>query len=336
MSEPGDIAIASGDNILFMPRSKSEGVSADQTKVFDAALASDSRVREQESLRPLKQSEDCDHVPEPHDPVLEPHDPDPEKLLYPFLNTEGLSENEISNLQGRLTNEYRNITSRYSTLYRDIHSSLTKRGITPKQLAGVLMELSAFALRKSDSKKPLLEDCLDEIEIAEDNQTVFKKLHPYGSFFDCHVIKHIVNSELCTKDDKQKLQEYLSELNDYCRRNVHECPHIATLDPKFTNLVMKVDDIITNKFTMKALHAFRAKVSETLALGEHTLRLCSVEDGCLQLTCQIPPFIKEEVFPLSHQQEERLKSLHIQQLKCDDVVWFIAQTSTLSSPLVKD
>ena len=321
MSDPGDQVIIQED-IPHVQRSKSENSTTGQKKI-PHTTSSESECQKQEQRRsPIEQ------------PWTSYYSLDPEKFLYPFLDTKGLTEYDFNNLQGRLTNEYMNITSRYSTLYRDIHSSLTKRGVTPKQLAGVLMELSAFALRKSDSKKPLLEECLDEIENAEDNQTAFKILRPYGSFFDCHVIKHIVNSELCTTDDKQKLQEYINELDDYCQRNVFECPHYSTIDPKFTSLVVKVDDIITTKFTMKALHAFCAKIAETLTLKGHTPRICSVEDGCLQFTCQIPPFIKEEIFPLSHQQEERLRKLQVQCLTCDEEVYFSAQTHAQKAPLV--
>ena len=317
MSDPGG-HVDIEESIPMVTRSKSETSKTSEQKVKNV-------VSSEEQLR----------SPIEHSPMS--HDLDPEKF-YHYLNTKNLTELELNNLQGRLTNEYKHITSRYSTLYRDIHSSLTKRGVSPKQLAGVLIGLSAFAVRKSHSKKPLLEDCLDEIEHAEDNQAVFKILHPYGSFFDCHVIKHIVNSELCTFDDKQKLQEYLSELDAYCQRNIFECPRYSSTDSKFTSLVVKVDDIVTTKFTMKALHAFCAKIAETLTLSEHTLRICSVEEGCLQFLCQMPSFIKQEIFPLSRHQEERLKSLQVQQLTCDDSVYFITQThSTIQkAPLVSN
>ena len=319
VSDPGD-HVNIKESIPMVTRSKSENSKTDKQKV-KTIVFSENMIQEQPRA-PIEHS-------------LMSYDLDPEKF-YHYLDTKGLTELELNNLQGRLTNEYKHITSRYSTLYRDIHSSLSKRGVSPKQLAGVLIGLSAFAVRRSHSKKPLLEDCLDEIEHAEDNQAVFKILHPYGSFFDCHVIKHIVNSELCTTDDKQKLQEYLSELDAYCQRNIFECPHYSSTDQKFTSLVVKVDDIVTTKFTMKALHAFCAKIAETLTINEHTLRLCSVEEGCFQLKCQIPPFIKQEIFPLSHHQEERLKSLQVLRLTCDDAVCFTAQAHATiqKAPLV--
>ena len=239
-----------------------------------------------------------------------------EKPLYPYLNTEGLTEDEKRTLCGRLTNEYKRITSSYATLNQDIRNSLQTRGVTPGQLASMLMELSAFPLKIRDSSKPLLEDCVDEIEAAKSVQDVFKILRPYGSFFDCHIIKHIVNSELCTDRDRDKLHGYLSKLDNYCQRNVFECLHFASSDAKFPKLMIKVDDIVSANFTMKALDAFSADVAETLKLSRHTLRVCSVQEGCILLTYQISRSIVDEIFPLNPEQEKALKSLGLSSLTC--------------------
>ena len=249
---------------------------------------------------------------------------------YKYLDVKHLTKNEEMMLKGRLTNEYKSITGKYSTLCREIRTSLKSRGITPKQLADVLMHLSAFVVKrqchKQDTEMSLLEDCLDDIENAEDIQKVFRVISPYESFFDCHVIEHIVNSDLCTEDDKHKMSEYMRELEEYCKRNIYECPHISSPNPNSTVLAIKVDDLVTSRFTMKALGAFCAKIAQALNLERHTLIVCSVKDGCLQLTCQIPPFVKEHICSprLTHWQKERLRSLNVQKITCDDDLLFIA------------
>lgn len=244
-----------------------------------------------------------------------------EKLAYQCLDTEAMSENEKSILRGRLTNDYRRINSDYSRLNHSIRKSLRDRQITPQQLSEVLMELNAFSLRKHDSSKPLLAECLDEIEKGEGVDNIFKILCPYGSFFDCYVIKHIVHSQLCTDDDRENLRQYLEKLSDYCKRSIYECPHFATpdQDPKFRKLVMKMDDDISKSFTIKALDALRDELATTLNLEAHTLHLCSVEEGCLQLTFQVPTFVKDELFPLSHEQKLTLEKLYIQKIECDGI-----------------
>ena len=284
----------------------------------------------EEAQYPNAQAQSCDEVPftvalfspshssppshhEDHDADVQESG---EKPLFPYLDLAGLEEDDRRTLCGRLTNEYKKIISSYSKLNTDIRFSLTKRNVKPSQLANVLMELSAFPLRIRDGNKPLLEDCFEKIETAESIQAVFKILRPYGSFFDCHIIKHIVNSELCTDEDRCKLEKYLGELDGYCRRNVFECPHIASSDSKFPKLVVKVDDIVSKSFTMKALDAFSAQIAESLKLSRHTLRVCSVEEGCLQITYQLSPFVVDEIFPLTPEQQMNLKSIHIRSLTC--------------------
>ena len=257
-----------------------------------------------------------------------------EKYSYPCLNTNGMSESERSSLRGRLTNDYRQINSEYSRFSRSIRKSLRDREITPKQLAEVLLELNAFCLRVHDQHKPLLDARLDEIEKAESVNDVFKILHPYGSFFDCYIIKHIVNSNLCTDEDREKLKKYLDKLDEYCQRSIFECPHFATpeQDPKFQTLVMKMDDDISTSFTMKALEAFRNQLATSLHLEGHTLRLCSVENGCFQLIFQIPDFVRAATFPLSIEQKKDLIKLQIKRLECGGNQ-FIAQ-APVSAQLV--
>ena len=240
-----------------------------------------------------------------------------EQPLFPYLDTQNLAEDERHALYGRLTNEYKSITSSYARLNKDIRKSLQERDVSPSQLADELMELSAFPLKVKDSSKPLLEDCFDEIETVKSIQGVFKILRPYGSFFDCHIIKHIVNSELCTDEDRNKLHGYLSELDDYCRRNVFECQHFASEDPKFPKLILKVDSLVSTNFSMKSLDAFSVDVAKNLGLSRHTLRVCSVDEGCIQLTYQIPQCAMDKIFPLTPEQEGALRSLGVLSLTCE-------------------
>ena len=231
----------------------------------------------------------------------------------------GMSDSEKSSLCGKLTNDYNSINKENSNLNRSIRKSLEDRQIVPRQMSEVLMELGTFSLRMNDKSKPLLAERMDEIENAEDVYHVFKILRPYGSFFDCFVIEHIVNSQLCTHEDRKRLGKYKEKLNAYCQRSIYECPHFATpnQEPKFRNLVMKIDDVVTATFTIKALDAFRVRLASTLDLEAHTLRLCSVEKGCLQLTFQLPSFVAEAIFPLSPEHKKELEQLPILRIDCN-------------------
>ena len=145
------------------------------------------------------------------------HDEDtiPTHLEYKSLN-ESMTEAEKSDLCAKLTVEYRKITSKFSRLNCKIRSSLKDRKITPQQLAVVLMEMSAFSLLNNNvmpKPLPLLEERFKEIEAAKNVEAVFTILCPYGSFFDCHILKHIVHSKLCTAKDRKLLKKILKPAN---------------------------------------------------------------------------------------------------------------------------
>ena len=237
------------------------------------------------------------------------------KSSYKYLDLKGMSELEQRTLKGRLTNDYKRITCLYSNLNQHIIQSLKDRAISPKQLSRVLMNLSAFRVQKSDHR-PLLANDLDNIRDAEEVEDAFYILRSYGSFFDFHVVKHIVDSTLCTDDDREELEKYKDELDKYCRRSVFECPHIDNPDPKFQTFVMKVDDVVLKSWEMKALDAFRVELAEALGLEGHTLQLCSVEMGCLELTLQVPPCVVESLLPLTSEQKLTLKNLGVSKLTC--------------------
>ena len=244
-------------------------------------------------------------------------EPDIEHISsYKFLELDKMPELEWRTLMGRLTNDYKRITASYSKLNQCVIQSLENRSITPKQLSTVLMNLSAFRVQKDDKAMSLLADNLDNIRKADEVDDVFYILRPYGSFFDCHVIRHIVDSSLCTDEDRKELQKYEKELATYCQRSVFECPHIENKDPMFHSFVMKVDDSVLKSSVMKAIDAFRVEVAEACGLEGHTLRLCTVEEGCLQLTFQIPPCVIDSVFPLTHEQKVALKGLGVLKLTC--------------------
>ena len=233
---------------------------------------------------------------------------------YPFLNVKGMSENEVVILKGRLTNDYRRINDQYSTLIRGVVRSLNERGATPKQLSFVLRDLNTFSVKKSTSYS-LLEDRLDDIRKEESNDEAFYILRSYGSFFDCYILKHIVNN-LGTGNDKANLEQYEKALYDYCKRNIFECPHFSNSDPNKRQLVLKVDEIVTTSFTLNTLSTFQANLAEVLGLEEHTLLLHSVEAGCLKITFQVPCFVVDAIFSLSAVQELELRNLGVIKITC--------------------
>lgn len=241
---------------------------------------------------------------------------------YPLLDAKQLTKDQKEELEARLTIEYENITDLYSELTEQIISSLVIRNVTPKDLAIVLMNLNAYTVVKDDNpKQPLLRDCLDKIREASSLNDAFYTLHPYGSFFDCHIISRIVNSNLCTNDDRDKLNQYTKRLDDYCKRNIFECPCLVNsdVDSDLPNckLALKVGNIVSSSFTGNALTKFQAKIAMSLGIEVHTLIVRSVEAGCVKLTFQIPRFVAEAIFPLPSEVISSLKLLGVMNVVCE-------------------
>ena len=76
------------------------------------------------------------------------------------------------------------------------------------------------------------------------------------------------------------------------------------------------------QFTVKELKSFRYRLSKIFYVSpQSVLRLCQVEEGCLQLTFQVPSFVQQEIFPLSSEQESALAAEGVIKLTCGDYLF---------------
>lgn len=241
---------------------------------------------------------------------------------FPYLQTTGLSQQEVMILKGRLFNEFQLITRRFSQFNSAICESLIDQEVTVKRLARVLRDLRAFQPSEPDDSR-LLRDRFSEIRAAEDIDAVFDILADYVSFFSFHITEHIVEN-LGTQDDKKRLSKYKEELEGYCKRNIFECPSYSAPKPGVAELVMKVEGI--ERYNMKHLEELISHVSKAISVSQHTLQLCSVEKGCVQLNFQIPCFVKDVIFPLSTEQREELRGRQIILVKCDSWKYEVSST----------
>ena len=84
------------------------------------------------------------------------------------------------------------------------------------------------------------------------------------------------------------------------------------------DLVLKLDSVY-EKFTVKELKKFEYRLSRILHVSpQSVLRLCRVEEGCLQLIFQVPSFVQQEIFLLSSEQESALAAEGVIRLTCGD------------------
>ena len=57
-------------------------------------------------------------------------------------------------------------------------------------------------------------------------------------------------------------------------------------------------------------------IGDILRVEPSTLYLCRIDDGCIELLFQVPPFVEEDIFPLSMEQERSLTSVGVIKLTC--------------------
>jgi len=176
---------------------------------------------------------------------------------------------------------------------------------------------------------PVFRECQKELRNAKSINDVFFSIQDFFSFFNYKIIEHII-AVFGTNDDQKEVQKYKETFERYCKRRVFECPpHIygSRSESGHACLVVKKDDVLSN-FSMNELRVFQYKLYRILQVTEHTLQLLSVEEGCLQLTFQIPSFLQHLIFPLSEDQQKSLKVEGVLMLMCGGYL-FPAQVTPL-------
>ena len=238
---------------------------------------------------------------------------------FPYLKVSGLSLEQQEGLRIRLCVESEDIVRKFGHLHSRVYESLCERNVPVDKLVTHLLSLGAFNPVHKESQKPALQTFFQELRNAKSVEDVLYIIRNCISFFNYHVIEHIVN-ELGTDQDKANLQNYEREFDEYSKRRVYECPPVygPKSDADHIDLVVKVDSVY-EEFTVKELKKFQYRLSRIFCVTpQSVLRLCKVEEGCLQLIFQIPSFVQQEIFPLSSEQGRALAAEGVIRLACGD------------------
>ena len=197
--------------------------------------------------------------------------------------------------------------------------SFKRRCVPLDELVSHVMTLGTFDPVFKEPQVPLFCHCLKQLKAADTIPKVFLVLNDYFSFFNYHIIEHIIE-ELGTKEDKTELRKYKEEFNQYAKRRIFESlPKFGPIsDADHADIFVKVDSQYDN-YTVEQVEGFRHKLSEILRVSsEGILRLCRVDKGCFQLMFQVPSFVQHEIFPLSREQEKTLAAMGVIELMCGE------------------
>ena len=254
---------------------------------------------------------------------------------FPYLKESGLTPEQQEGLSIRLCVESEDIIRKFWRLHSRVYESLRQRDVPVERLVVHLSSLGAFDPVSKDSQKPVLQTFSQELQNAKSIENVLLAIKDYFSFFNYHVLEHIVD-ELGTDQDRVELHNYKKAFDEYSKRRVYECPPVygPMSNADHAKLVMKLDTVY-EKYTVKELKKFEYRLSRIFCVKpQSVLRLCQVEEGCLQLIFQVSSFVQQEIFPLSSEQERALAAEGVIRLTCGDYQ-FSAKVCTCSVCLAR-
>jgi hypothetical protein len=243
---------------------------------------------------------------------------------FPYVDMKHMSDGERERLESRLMEAFKSINREYAKFTHGLRKSLVKCNVTPKELADVLMDVrGCLPIAKHSKNSSLLEDRYDELRRAEDIAGVFVILRDYSSFFNHDLIAFIVEV-VGTKKDQESLASYQEKFAAYCKRHVFECPSYSAKSNKLSNFVLKVDPSMSLSesgiFTAESLLPFKSKVAEVFDVTKYSLKLCSVQEGCLEILFQTPSHVMGVILSRLDGKRPDLCSLGIQKVCFGDQV----------------
>ena len=209
----------------------------------------------------------------------------------------------------KLVKDTRNIQAEFNVLFTIVYNFIVRQK--------VMFDAFVLFLQREPGYcgKSLFEAEMSDLHKAKDLNSVFRIVKSHCSWFNHSFLGNIIKDD---KEIKTCHQDYLNKFHEYCNNRVcslmngfkfgsggkddHEM--IAKVDKKWEEIRMEqLEDMIVN-------------LADELQVPRHTLHLCTVENGCLQLTLLVSRYISDEMFPLTTEQEAALRKIGVTDLQC--------------------
>ena len=224
---------------------------------------------------------------------------------------------------------------KFQELFTATKKSLRDEKVSVAELVGHLECLGFIKPTFKDSGLPSLRHQLPGLANTETVDAVLSVVKDYCSFFNYHMLEHIIN-EFGTKQDKENMAGYKEDFNKYAECCVTECPsEVGKMSEEgCANLFVTLNDSFDN-CSVSHLNVFIGNLRKILNIPSNVgLRLCRINLGSIKLIFQIPHSVQQAIFPLSSEQEAELSSLGVVQLSCGDYQFTRQQTKVKLTGLV--
>ena len=207
------------------------------------------------------------------------------------------------------------LTYRFQKLFSSTRKSLKEEKVAVSELVNCLECLGWFKPTYKDTGLPPLRHQIPKLRGAESTDDVMSVVNNYCSFFNYHMIEHVIN-ELGTRQDKTNLDEYKEHFKSYADNYVIKCPlEVGEMIMEgHADMYVTLDDSFNN-CSLSHINVFKSDLRTILEIESHIeLYLYYINLGSIKLTFQISILIQKAIFPLSSEQEEALKGLGVVQL----------------------
>ncbi|KAL5469233.1 hypothetical protein EMCRGX_G030458 [Ephydatia muelleri] len=235
-----------------------------------------------------------------------------DKDLFPYLDTTALTEGEVKTLRYALDQEGKSMSKAFDHILKKF-ASMMKTKVDLKSFITVLKSITGFEGFKQGICT--LHDQKEEIESAETHDKLVTIIESYISWFNCVLLKRIVDDcvedKILEKEDYDTFCEWFQQYEDvrksYCKRGIFECPANLFSKNKSQLQSCKLFCLIVNDGNIKNfenLEEFEGRVCKELGIGRCNLVLCSIGKGCIELVYLLPSCVHEALFPLNIKQLE--------------------------------
>ena len=208
---------------------------------------------------------------------------------------------------------------KFQKLFSATKKSLQEKKVTVSELVGHLECLGLMKPTFKDAGLSPLRHQLPSLAKSETVNDVMSIVKDYCSFFNYHLLEHIID-EFGTTQDKDNLAGYKKDFEAYAQCCVIEGPlEVGKMSEEgFSNMFVTLDEIFDN-CTLSHVHVFVADLRKALNISSDIdLRLCYINRGSIKLTFQLPHSVRQDIFPLSPKQEALLADLGVVELSCGD------------------
>ena len=232
----------------------------------------------------------------------------------------------------RVSSKSQEIGMKFQKLFTSTKKSLREEKVPVSELIGHLECLGFIKPTFKDTGLSPLRHQLPKITSAGHVSLdyVMSVVKDYCSFFNYHIVAHVIE-EFGTPQDKDNLAAYKDDFEEYAQCCVIEgSMKIGEMSKEgFSSMIVTLDDSFDN-CTLSHLNVFIADVRKALNISSDiNLKLCYINRGSVKLTFQFPLSLRQDIFPLSPEQEASLAALGVMELSCGDYQ-FVTQQNKVS------